>query len=224
MGVFTGSPQEQTYVIIDFVGTVLSSIASIVTILVINKMKITGYIKLILTMTWFQFIYDITFFNGTIDVGEYYLIYVANIGQLIGGIGSSLISNWIAYVVLYVVYYKKSIDIMRNYKFMLASSLIPGVITAIVYSCGAVPQGHSQHLQDVANLGLYYYTRLVSIFVNFLMFGLASYFNHQIRSKGLGKTPAEQAINTLCRRLMYYPLLQVSARARCVCFNSSCAL
>jgi hypothetical protein len=215
MGVFTGSPQEQTYAVLDFVGTLLSAIASVITILVINRMKITGYIKLILTMTWFQFIYDATFFNGTIDVGVYYLTYVANVGQLIGGIGSSLASNWIAYVVLYVVYNKRSIDILRNYKYMLASALVPGVVTAIVYSIGALPQGNSQYLQDVANLGLYYYTRLISIFVNFIMFGLASYYNHKIRSKGLGKSPAEQAINTLCRRLMYYPLLQVRDSEYC---------
>lgn len=210
MGIFDGSPGEQTYVILDLVGTVLSSIASIVTILVINKMKITGYIKLILTMTWFQFIYDVSFFNGTVDVGEYWIGYVANIFQLVGGLGSSLISNWIAYVVLYVVYNKRSIDIMRNYKYMLASAVIPAFVTAIVYSIGAIPQGNSQHMEDIADLGLYYYIRLVSIFLNFAMFGMASYFNHLIRSKGLGKSPSEQAINTLCRRLMYYPLLQVS--------------
>ena len=214
MDLFTGSPHEQAYVILDLVGTVLSSCASVVTILVINKMKLTGYIKLILTMTWFQFIYDISFFNGTIDVGEYWITYVANVWQIVGGIGSSLISNWIAFVVLYVVYNKRSIDILRSYDMMLASALIPSFVIVIVYSVGAIPAGNSQHLQDVANLGMYYYIRLVSIFVNFILFGFASYFNHLIRSKGLGKSPAEQAINTLCRRLMYYPLLQV----QCVSF------
>jgi hypothetical protein len=209
MGLFDGSPGEQTYVILDLVGSVLSSIASVVTILVINKMKITGYIKLILTMTWFQFIYDVSFFNGTIDVGEYWIGYVANMFQLVGGLGSSLISNWIAYVVLYVVYNKRSIDILRNYKYMLASAVIPAFATAIVYSIGTIPRGNSEHLENIANLGMYYYIRLISIFLNFAMFGMASYFNHLIRSKGLGKSPSEQAINTLCRRLMYYPLLQV---------------
>lgn len=209
MGVFDGSPHYLAYMYLDFFGTFFSTIASIVTILVINKMKITGYIKLILTMTWFQLLYDASFFNGTIDVGEYWITYIANIFQLVSGIGSSLISNWIAFVVLYVVYNKRSLDIMGNYKYMLASALIPSFVTVVVYSIGAVPQGNNQYLEDVANLGLYYYTRLISIFLNFLMFGLASYFNYKIRSKGLGKSPSEQAINTLCRRLIFYPLFQV---------------
>lgn len=209
MTVFTGSPHELAYVYLDLIGTITSSIASVVTILVINRMKITGYIKLILTMTWFQFIYDVSFFNGTIDVGNYWVTYVANVWQIVGGIGSSLISNWIAFVVLYVVCNKRSIDIMRNYKYMLASAVIPAFGIAALYSVGAVPRDKDQSIEDLANLGFYYYTRLVSIMLNFLMFGMASYFNHLIRSKGLGKSPAEQAINTLCRRLMYYPLLQV---------------
>ena len=221
MSVFDGSPQYQTYVIIGFVGTVLSSIASMITILLINKMKITGYIKLILTMTWFQLVYDVSFFNGTVNVGNYWVSYVANVWQLVGGIGSSLISNWIAFVVLYVVYNKRSIDIVGNYEYMLASAIVPGFAVAIVYSIGSIPEGHNQHLVDIANLGLYYYIRLVSIFLNFIMFGMASYYNHRIRSKGLGKSPAEQAINTLCRRLMYYPLLQVNTVLLLLCGGGS---
>ena len=210
MSVFAGSAHAQTYIWIDLILTILSSIVSVVTILVINKMRLTGYIKLILTMTWFQLIYDASFFNGTQSVGGYWVVYVANVFQLVGGIGSSLISNWIAFVVFYVVYNKRSIDIMKNYNYMLASATVPAIIIAIIYSCGSIPENSSFALQNLANLGFYYYTRLISIFFNFVLFGLASYFNHLIRSKGLGKTPAEMAINTLCRRLMYYPLLQVT--------------
>jgi hypothetical protein len=209
MSVFEGSPQNQTYVILSFVGTILSSIASIVTILVINKMKQTGYIKLILTMTWFQLIYDVSFFNGTVDVGEYWIAYIANIFQLVGGIGASLSSNWIAYVVLHVVHRKRTVNILRHYNSMLFITLVPCLVTAIIYSIGSIPKNNDPHLNYVANIDMYYYIRLVSIFINFIMFGMAMYYNHLIRSKGLGKTPAEQAINTLCRRLMYYPLLQV---------------
>ena len=85
------------------------------------------------------------------------------------------------------------------------------VVVVITYSCGSVPENNSVHLQNLAQR-MYYYCRLVSIMLNFLFFSLALYFNHLIRSKGLNKTPAEIAINTLCRRMMYYPLVQVKKK------------
>ena len=208
MGAFGGSAHEQAYMWVNLIMTIGSSIASVVTILVINKMRVTGYIKLILTMTWFQLIYDVSFFNATTAVGGYGVKYVANVFQQVGGIGSSLISNWIAVVVLHVVYSKRSIDILKNYNYMLASVLVPALVTATIYSCGSIPQNRSVQLQELADLGFYYYIRLVSIIFNFVFFGLAAYFNHLIRSKRLAKSPSEIAINTLCRRLMYYPLVQ----------------
>jgi len=39
------------------------------------------------------------------------------------------------------------------------------------------------------------------------------YKNYRVRSKNKSKTPAEIAINTLCRRVMYYPILQTIGRS-----------
>jgi len=59
----------------------------------------------------------------------------------------------------------------------------------------------------------YYYVRLISIFANFIMTGIALYANYLMRSKGMGRTDAELAIGTLCRRMMYYPLVQAISRS-----------
>ena len=175
-----------------------------------------GYIKLILAMSWYQLMYDITHFNDVIDinnVGIYPILYIAHVGQQIGGIGSSIMSNWIAFILFYVVVFKKAFDIVNNYVYIILSTFIIWLPIVVVYSIGALPEGSNPHLVDFANLTLYYYARLISIALNFIMIGCILYKNYKVRSKSKIKTPAEIAINTLCRRVMYYPILQTISRS-----------
>jgi hypothetical protein len=164
-------------------------------------------------MSWYQLIYDMTLFNSAIDVGNYPILYISYLGQFSGGIGSSIMSNWIAFILFYVVIYEKSFDIIRNYSFILLSSVIISIPTVIVYSIGALPEGSNPLYVDIAGSYLYFYTRVISIALNFIMIGFIVYKNYQVRSKSSTKTPAEIAINTLCRRVMYYPILQTISRS-----------
>ena len=66
---------------------------------------------------------------------------------------------------------------------------------------------------DIASGYLYFYARLISIALNFVMIACILYKNYQVRSKSTIKTPAEVAINTLCRRVMYYTILQTISRS-----------
>jgi len=154
-----------------------------------------------------------TLFNSAIDVGNYPILYISYLGQFSGGIGSSIMSNWIAFILFYVVIYEKSFDIIRNYSFILLSSVIISIPTVIVYSIGALPEGSNPLYVDIAGSYLYFYTRVISIALNFIMIGFIVYKNYQVRSKSTTKTPAEIAINTLCRRVMYYPILQTISRS-----------
>jgi hypothetical protein len=167
-------------------------------------------------MSWYQLVYDITHFNDVIDVdnvGIYPILYIAHIGQQIGGIGSSIMSNWIAFILFYVVVFEKTFDIVNNYVYIILSTFIIWVPIVVVYSIGALPEGSNPRLVNLANLTLYYYARLVSIALNFIMIGCILYKNYKVRSKSKIKTPAEIAINTLCRRVMYYPILQTISRS-----------
>ena len=83
-----------------------------------------GYIKLILAMSWYQLVYDITLFTVIADVGSYPIEYISTVVEIIGGIGASFMSNWIAFVLFYVVVYKKSFDIMKNYMYIILSTVI----------------------------------------------------------------------------------------------------
>jgi len=170
----------------------------------------SGYIKLILTMSWYQLIYDLTLFNSSIDVGNYPILYISYLGQFIGGIGSSFMSNWISFVLFYVVFMQKSFEIIKNYPKILCSTIIIWIPIVIIYSIGALPEDANTYLIHVASFSIYYYARLVSIVLNFILIGSIVYKNYQVRSKSTTKTPAEIAINTLCRRVMYYPILQVT--------------
>ena len=172
-----------------------------------------GYIKLILAMSWYQLLYDITLFNDVNNVGIYPIEYITHVAQLIRGIGSSFVSSWIAFVLFYVVVYKKTFDIMKNHMYIILSTVIIWLPIVVVYSVGALPEGSNPHLVDFANLTLYYYARLISIALNFIMVGCIMYKNYRVRSKNKSKTPAEIAINTLCRRVMYYPILQTIGRS-----------
>lgn len=118
-------------------------------------------------------------------------------------------SNTIAFVVMFIVARRKSVEIFKYYKYMLWFSLVPAVVNAIVYMAGTIPENAKPHIEHVALYDMYYYTRLVSIFINFILFGISAYRIQKIRSKGTARTPAEIAISTLSRRLIYYPILQV---------------
>ena len=164
-------------------------------------------------MSWYQLVYDITLFTVIVDVGNYPIVYLSTVVEIIGGIGASFMSNWIAFVLFYVVVYKKSFDVMKNYIYIILSTIIIWIPIVVIYSIGALPEGSNPHLVTFVHLTLYYYARLVSIALNFIMIGFIVYKNYQVRSKNATKTPAEIAINTLCRRVMYYPVLQTISRS-----------
>ena len=219
MGLFDTTQRWQVYIALNLVFCIIGCLASVINIAVIRRMKRTGYLLLLLTMNIFQLTYVTTLFFSNVNVG-YWVTTVANIFQILGGIGESIMSNWIALVVLYIVAKKKSCDIFRYYNYMLGFSLLTSVTNAIVYIVGQTPENAHPHLTNIALLGIYYYIRLGCIMLNFLIFGLSAYFIWVIRSKGRSRTAAETAITTLSRRLIYYPVLQVSSTAYFFMFRS----
>ena len=170
-------------------------------------------------MSWYQLVYDITLFTVIVDVGNYPIVYISTVVEIIGGMGASFMSNWIAFVLFYVVVYKKSFDVMKNYIYIILSTVIIWIPIVVIYSIGALPEGSNSHLVTFVHLTLYYYARLVSIALNFIMIGFIVYKNYQVRSKSTTKTPAEIAINTLCRRVMYYPILQTVSCSGYACYE-----
>lgn len=201
------------YIALNLITAIIGSIASLVTIVLIYKMPITGHTLLILCMSWFQLMYDLTLFNSNVDIGYWYTT-SANACQLFSGIGGSLASNFIAYIAFYVVYYRKSYDIIKNFKLIVLCCIIPSAIDTALFLYGAIPKNaHPYIMNDVAILGFYYYFRLVSIVLNFILFGAAAYSIRLMSSGTHTKSYQEEAISTLSRRMIYYPILQAISRS-----------
>ena len=146
------------------IGTICTSIA----IAIIYKMNITGYIKLILAMSWYQLIYDLSYFTDGNDVGNYPVKYLSALGQTIGGLGSGIISNWIAYAVFYIIVYQRSFDIMKYYNKIFVSSIIIMLPIVLLYSIGDIPENAHPQL-DLAAGVIYFIVRVVSILINILL-------------------------------------------------------
>jgi len=182
-------------------------------------MNMTGYMKLILTMVWYQLIYDLTFFTAGVDIGNYYIIYGSTMGQLIGGLGASIISNWISCIILYIVVYLKPVDVLHYYDRILTSSIVIILPVVIVYSCGDIPEDtNSNHrLHDIALNYMYKYFRLFSIVLNavILLFVVwcdcLSYYRHL--------SDEQIEMNAMSKLMIYYPLIQVGITCAMLSFD-----
>lgn len=208
MALFDVTEREQVYIALNLVMSIIGSAASITNIAVIRRMQQSGYLLLLYTMMVFQLMYDLTFFFSNVNIG-YWVTTVADVFQIFGGIGGSLVSNFIAIVVTKIVVRKKSFDIFAWYRFMLAVCLVTPLANSIMYLVGRVPENAHPDLARESLLGMYYYIRLSSIMFNFIMFGISAYYIQMTRSKGRTKSTAEIAVSTLSRRLIYYPIVQV---------------
>ena len=101
-----GSTHHLVYLYLTLICAIIASICSIIVIYLIRRMGLkNGHVLLIETMSWFQLLYDVTLFNSSVNVGSPQLYSVASAGQLIGGIGNALTSNFIAIIAFYVVKY-----------------------------------------------------------------------------------------------------------------------
>ncbi len=178
-----------------------------------------GHILLIWTMSWFQLLYDVSFFNAVIRVGNDPIYFVANVAQEIGGISGSLTSNFIAMISLYVVKNTKSIDVYKYYLYILAVVLFPSLVDVILYSMSQFPQ--YKNLDYVSRMGLYYFARLASIAINFILsFQTAMQISRISNKTGTGqRTVHEKAIRTLSMRLIYYPVVQAISRSGCAWYE-----
>jgi hypothetical protein len=211
---FGDDSRTQAYVALNLVMSLLGTFASVINIFIIHRMKVsTGHILLILYMEYAQTLYDVTFFFSNVDVG-YYAVSVANIFQIIFGICSSLLSNWMAYIILHIVIYRQKFDVFKNFKFILLSSFLPGFINAIVYAVAVIPkENESDDLVTISILYLYYYIRFASIIFNFVIVSIILYKIDLMSSKTVHKSDQEIAIRTVARRMILYPIVQAISRS-----------
>lgn len=213
--VFSGSVRNQAYVSMNLVTTIIGSVSSLLTILLIRRVNVTnGHVVLVLIMSYYQLAYDLTFFFSNVDCGEY-ISNIANFFQLLGGVSGSLVSNWIAFIALYIVYYRAKFDVMKNLRLIQWSCFLPGFANALFFVSVAQPDDTKENdfLVYVSVIYVYYYIRLATIVVNFLLCSFTAYWIYKRRSTIGVATDSEIAIRILSRRMIYYPIIQAIGRA-----------
>lgn len=211
---FSGSNQHQVFVSLVLVAAVVGIVCDLFMMYLIRKMKAwNGHILLILTITVFQLLYDVSFFPAVVNTGYYNLFLTASVCQFVGGIASSIFSNCVAFVALYVVYYKKAFDIFKYYYISLVLALLPCAAISIVFLL--VSLSHNSSLLNQISPMQYTYTdvRLGSIALNFIFSFMTFYFIKQMGSGKTVKSRSETVINDLAVRLLFYPIVQAVGRS-----------
>jgi hypothetical protein len=215
MTAFIGTTYEKVFDILTLLMSLIGCAASIITIILIRRMKTaSGYpshLLLVLIMSYYQVGYDFTFFFRSVYT-RYYVFVVAFFFQVLFGIAGSLISNWISFVALYIVVMKRKLDANQYFWKILWTSTLPALIIALLFFAAAVPQTHrNEHVYHVTEY-LNYYVRLVLIGINFLFCGAILYQVELISSQTTKKSPQELAIRLLARRMIFYPIVQAIGR------------
>jgi hypothetical protein len=212
--IFHSGLRNQVYVSLNFVLSVIGTTASLLTLILIRRMNSkTGHVYLVFVMSIYQLLYDVTFFFSNVNCG-YYITVAANVIQLSCGIGGSLVSNWIAYIALYTVWYRQCFDIFQNELLIQLSCFIPGLGSAIFFLATMVPKSEANaFLANISVVYVYYYIRLVSILLNFIFVLAIALRIYQRSSNMTILTDQEVAIRTLCRRMVFYPVIQAIGRS-----------
>lgn len=215
---FGGSIHNQVYACITLVTSILGLTASFFTILLIHRMRTpTGYtshVLLVLIMSYFQFLYDLTFFFRMVNCG-YYVFVVSNFFQIWTSTAASFVSNWISIIALLIVVFRKKFDANKYFGSILASSMLPSLFIGLLYLGSVIPQERKNHNGEIGSEKLFYYIRLLLIFINFLFCGIIIYQVEQISGHSKKPSPQEIAIKLLSRRMIFYPITQALGR---LCF------
>ena len=205
---------EQQLIII-YLSYIISSISLVCTLLNLWLIRImkkwNGYLAIITTMCYCQIVYDLSFSLHISAADDNFLIALWNSLQFFGGISVSIWTNILAFVILRVVVNMKSTDILKNFYWLAAIALLPAVLIAILL---LVLQLVGTESQSYAIEELYYWSRLVSIFINFVIHAVVSYKSYITKSAKTWtrRTPQEIAIQILSQRMIYYPLMQALSR------------
>jgi hypothetical protein len=222
---------------LEFAIGMLSLLCSLMTLLIIYKMKTwNGNLLLITSLTIFQVCYDINFMLGICPGFAACVIW--HILDVFGGLAVAFTTNVISFTVLYVVHFIESVNILKNYYFfaifMILIPAIFGIMTIFTLEAANAdddkPFTECVYTSSDAALvveNFYYWSRLASIGLNLVVFGYVWYRVRQLgfiikQSAAMMATVDDtlgiferksMAVKALARRMIYYPVAQFITRA-----------
>lgn len=169
--------------------------------------KWNGYLAIITNMCLCQIVYDVSFSLHISANDDNTMIAVWNGLQFFGGMSVSIWTNILALIILRVVLVKKSTDILYNLHYLCAIVLIPSIVLGSMLV--ALHHSSAYTIEEI-----YYWGRLGSIWINFIIHVVIWYRSYQMKSTRImsARTPQEIAIQVLSDRMIYYPLMQTLTR------------
>lgn len=212
MGFYDSSDHQIVFRNVLLTTSIVSSFVSVVMIVLMHKMKIlNGHLLLVSCMTWSQFIYDISFYPVNVSNSNYELKVISSILQLIGGIAVSIFSNIMSIIILYVITFRKSVDVFKNFKWYCICVVLATGIEVILYIMSVADSTYT-YLNTVSRADVYYYFRIISIIFNFIVSGIAYGYVYRIQHNNT-ESIAMKAICILAQRIQMYPLVQAVSRS-----------
>jgi hypothetical protein len=189
-------------------------LCSILTLWIIYRMnRMNGYLKLILTLTISQSLYDISIVLVVCHWYPIKLFYIAL--RSMSGLWATFITNILSFVVLYTVWTSQVIDLAKNIRFILPTLFIPaalyGIITPyVIFYC-------SDYLVHIVS-SVYFWIRVASIIFNICSYFGMLYKLHLMDSLWLPSPsssvpkPTQSPLWALAHRFKYYPIVQIITR------------
>eukprot|EP01033_Poteriospumella_lacustris_P003758 gene3758-2664_t len=173
----------------------------------------TSHVYLIFCMSLFQLLYNAVFFfkDGTagFDVKVF-----ATVVFIFCGVATSFLSNWIAFSMFSTVIYRKKFDVFQNLLKVHLSNVLPATVVSALYLISVLPRNHSRHtLNNILVEYVYNFIRFGSILVNFVLIAATAVYVSQMFSGKSNPSSADVAILTLCKRMIFYPIIQTVGRA-----------
>jgi hypothetical protein len=216
------TPQEEdTILYTGFAVATASMVCSILTLVLLKKMnRWNGYHIIIGNMTFSQLLYDVNYMLGIVPGNI--SCHIWRFLDVYGGLSCTLWSNILGFCVLYVAIRIKSAEIARRfwYFFALASGF-PLVVAFLLLACdtiymdGGTSQQHCKYRATETAEAIaetYYWTRILSICVNLLIYILISIKVRSLVSVTKGGEGID-ALSELASRMKYYPLMQAISRS-----------
>jgi hypothetical protein len=205
---------NQQQLIIVYISYTISSLSFLCTLtnlwLIHIMKKWNGYLAIITAMCYCQIIYDVSFALHISIADGGTMVSIWNSFQFFGGLSVSIWTNVLAFVILRVVVNMRNTDILKNFNWFRAIVMIPSVAIGVaLLVLQLVGRRHQVYYVEE----IYYWARLISILINFIIHGIVSYRSYQTKmTKWTRRSPQEIAIQILSQRMIYYPLMQALSR------------
>ena len=205
------------------VSAVVSTICALLMIVLIQKLKWTGYLFVIRWLSISQILYDISFLMLINESISSHIFQVSSFLNTFGAISSILWTNVLSFTVLYLIINKQAFLILKHPIVLFLLATLPALVLAFV-------QFRYQEVHQVSVSTAILIIDCGLVLFNCVSYVLCSYFPYTIaienkQTSNLANSlliRRNRAILSLLKRIKYYPLYQVFLRLMTFWFHYSC--